>query len=148
MEIVRAKWEARLSYFHADTWVAFPWPGQEHGIMGRMGPRGDHLHVVLTWQVWIFEPRVPFAQTTGIKKECPHQKTKEKKTPQAFLAFIISPLLWVPSSWWLSGFSDRSFSDVLLWSLILGRTVLGLLLDQWFLKNWFKHQYSGPADLL
>lgn len=23
MEIVKAKWEARLSYFHADTWVAF-----------------------------------------------------------------------------------------------------------------------------
>ena len=23
MEIIKAKWEARLSYFHADTWVAF-----------------------------------------------------------------------------------------------------------------------------
>jgi hypothetical protein len=23
MEILKAKWEARLSYFHADTWVAF-----------------------------------------------------------------------------------------------------------------------------
>lgn len=118
MEIVKAKWEARLSSFHVDTGVVFLLSGQSTVLIKWRGTKGNCLHGVLTSQFWGHQLSDIFTENMDPKGISPSKK-KRKEITGFFFSHCHLPLLWVLQTWWLCSFSDSDSS--LLWSSSLGQ---------------------------